>query len=55
MDFAGESIAVDANGALLAKADDKEQLLYADIDLAQTAKTKAKRPYLSLRRLETYE
>ena len=46
MDFAGESIAVDANGALLAKADDKEQLLYAEIDLAQTARTKAKRPYL---------
>ena len=55
MDFAGESIAVDANGALLAKADDKEQLLYAEIDLAQTARTKAKRPYLSLRRTETYE
>ena len=55
MDFAGESIAVDENGALLAKADDKEQLLYADIDLAQTSKTKAKRPYLSLRRLKTYE
>ena len=55
MDFAGESIAVDANGTLLAKADDKEQILYAEIDLAQTAGTKAKRPYLSLRRTETYE
>lgn len=54
MDFAGESLAVDANGALLAKADDREQLLYAELDLTQTAKTKAKRPYLSLRRLEMY-
>lgn len=28
MDFAGESMAVDANGEILARADDTEQIVY---------------------------
>lgn len=32
MDFCGESIVVDPNGDVVAKADDTEQILYADID-----------------------
>ena len=36
MDFSGESIIVDANGNTVLKADDREQILYADIDLAQS-------------------
>ncbi len=36
MDFSGESIIVDANGNTVLKADDRERILYADIDLAQS-------------------
>lgn len=38
MDFSGESIVVDANGNVLEKADDRERLLYADIDLTESKK-----------------
>ena len=54
MDFAGESMAVDANGELLLKADDTEQIVYVDMDLEKSREVRAKRPYTQLRREEFY-
>ncbi len=54
MDFAGESIVVDPDGDVVVKADDKEQLIYADIDIKKAAVSRGKRAYLSLRRPEVY-
>ena len=54
MDFSGESIVVDANGNVVAKAGDQEQILYADIDLSESGKIRRSRPYTSLRRNEWY-
>jgi predicted amidohydrolase len=54
MDFAGESIIVDPNGDVMSKADDKEQILYADLDLTKIDQARKQRPYLLLRRPETY-
>ena len=54
MDFAGESLVTDASGNLLAKADDTEQILYADVDLSQSAVTRSSRPYTNLRRPQWY-
>jgi len=55
MDFSGESIVADACGGLLLLADDQEAILYADIDMAQSAAIRARRPYTSLRRTEWYQ
>ena len=55
MDFSGESIVVDANGNVIAKADDKEQILYVDIDLSESKRVREKRPYTNLRRKEFYK
>lgn len=55
MDFSGESIVIDANGAVLAKADDTEQLLYAAVDMQQASEIRTRRPYTQLRRPEFYE
>ena len=54
MDFSGESLVVDPDGGVLAKADDTEQLLLADVDLEHRLQSKKMRPYLELRRAETY-
>lgn len=54
MDFAGESMAVDANGEILARADDTEQIVYVDINLEKSGKVREKRPYAQLRRKEFY-
>ena len=54
MHFCGESIVVDPNGDVLAKADDTEQILYADIDFGVIHKGRQARPYLELRRPELY-
>ncbi len=54
MDFSGESIVVDANGSVVAKADDREQMLYVDVDLTQSKKIRENRPYTQLRRTELY-
>lgn len=54
MDFSGESIIVDANGNTVLKADDRERILYADIDLAQSCEIRGRRPYTNLRRKEFY-
>ena len=55
MDFSGESIVVDPNGDAVIKADDTEQLVYADLDLPQAANIHRKRPYTALRRPELYK
>ena len=44
MDFAGESMAVDANG----------QIVYVDFNLEKSGKVREKRPYAQLRRKEFY-
>ena len=54
MDFAGESMAVDANGDILARADDTEQIVYVDFNLEKSGKVREKRPYAQLRRKEFY-
>ena len=55
MDFAGESIVVDANGDVTAMADDTEQILYAEIDLTRSREIRKHRPYTGLRRTEWYQ
>ena len=54
MDFAGESIAVDANGEVVLKADDEEQILYVDVEIADSGRIRKSRPYTELRRMEFY-
>lgn len=54
MDFAGESMAVDANGEIFARADDTEQIVYVDFNLEKSGKVREKRPYTQLRRKEFY-
>jgi len=54
MEFSGESIVVDANGKVLIKADDKEQILYMDVDLSESKRIRESRPYTNLRRPELY-
>lgn len=54
MEFSGESLVVDANGAVVAKADDREQILYVDVELRDVAAIRAHRPYTQLRRPEWY-
>ena len=52
MEFCGQSLVVDPNGELVAKADDSEQVLYAELDLDLIAESREARPYLKLRRPE---
>ena len=54
MEFTGESLVVDPDGNVLAKADDRDQILYAEIDLGLIEKSRRERPFLKLRRPETY-
>lgn len=54
MHFSGESIAIDPDGAVLAKADDTEQIMYVDVDLSEAGRVRAGRPYTQLRRPEFY-
>lgn len=55
MVFSGESLVADPDGGLAALADGREQLLFAEVDLAAAAETRTARPYTSLRRPELYE
>lgn len=55
MHFCGESIVVDPNGEVLAKAEDTEQILYADLDFSKIDASRAARFYLPLRRPGMYE
>ncbi len=52
--FTGESVVIDANGDVLSKADDKERIMYVDIDIKQAVKVRNSRPYTQLRRKELY-
>lgn len=55
MDFCGASIVIDPSGDVIAKADDQEQILYAEIDSGTIENIRDKRPYLKLRRTDMYE
>lgn len=54
MDFSGESIVVDADGNVVLKADDEEQILYVDMDITAAGKIRQSKPYTELRRTEMY-
>lgn len=54
MNFAGESLVIAPNGDVLAKADDSEQLLTCEIELAEASRLRSSVPYLSTRRSEWY-
>lgn len=54
MDFCGESIAVDAYGNTIVKADAQEGIILADIDIENTLKVRNSKPYTQLRRTELY-
>ena len=55
MDFCGESIVVDPRGDVIMKANDTEQILYADIDFGLIDEARKNRPFLKLRRPDAYE
>ena len=55
MDFCGESMVVDPNGDVLAKADDREQILFTELDFAKVFQAQKERPYLALRRPDMYD
>jgi predicted amidohydrolase len=52
--FGGESMVVNPDGCVIAKAGAEEQLVISDIDLLQASEARARRPYLSLRRKECF-
>ena len=54
MVFSGESIAVGPNGELAAKADDTEQLLFAELDLDAGPKIRTEKQYLPLLREDAF-
>ena len=54
MEFCGESVIVDANGDVIEKADDREQMVYAEIELSDSGAIRRSRPYTNLRRPEWY-
>jgi len=54
LDFAGESIVVNPNGDVVVKVDNKEQIIYADIDINEVAKCRNEKPFISLRRPQVY-
>lgn len=54
MDFAGESIVVDAYGNTVVKADDTERIVYVNIDMEASARVRSQKPYTNLRRPEFY-
>lgn len=54
MDFAGESLAVDSDGNVLVKTDDREQLVYVEIDIENARSNGDRRPYVCLRRPDLY-
>ena len=54
MDFCGETIMVNADGTTAALADDKEQLVIADMDIKGAAGLRNEKPYIALRRPDLY-
>ena len=55
MNFAGESIVTDPNGKVIKKADDKEQIIYVDIDIQEARNIRKSHHYTNLRRPELYK
>jgi N-carbamoylputrescine amidase len=53
-EFCGESIVVDSDGGVVFKAEDSDGLFVVDLDLRRVDSSRRKRPYLPLRRPETY-
>ena len=54
MDFAGQSIVVHPSGDVIVKADNAQQLVTCEIDLAESRLWRGKRPYISTRRPDMY-
>lgn len=54
MNFAGESIVVNPNGDVVVKANDKEQIVYVDIDITEVLRYRDENPYIYLRRPRFY-
>lgn len=54
MEFAGESLIADPNGALVVKAGAEEGLITTELDLLQARVIRSRRPYLATRRPEWY-
>lgn len=55
MEFCGESIVVAPNGEVISKANDLEQILYADLDFGLIDESRKNRPFLELRKPEAYK
>ena len=55
MDFSGESMVVDANGKVMTKASDEEQIIYVEVDLAESREIRKRKNYTNLRRTELYK
>ncbi len=55
IEFCGKSVVVDEAGNVLICADDKEQIVYAEIDLGKARKAKQNSVYLNSRRPEKYQ
>lgn len=53
--FCGESVVVGPEGDIVARADGQEALLVVDFDLNRVAAARRRRPYLALRRPDTYD
>lgn len=54
MTFAGESLVIGPDGSIVGKADDKELLFFADVDLGAIAASRQARDYLKARRPAMY-
>lgn len=54
MNFTGQSIVVDPNGNIVAKADGKEEILFAEINLEQSKIIRNDKSIFDLRRAEFY-
>ena len=55
MEFSGESLVSDYNGDCIIIGDNKEGILYAEVDMDSVERTRKMKPYTSLRRPEMYE
>lgn len=54
MDFCGETVFAKPDGTVAAVADDREQVLFAEVDMAEARRLRAEKQYLPLRRPEVF-
>lgn len=54
MEFIGQSIVIDPHGNILCKANNEENLLFAEVDLKKGTLLRNQNPYFTLRRPEMY-